>query len=158
MLMRHLIESSGVEMKFSIIQNQNLIVIRFSSPAYCDFVGQRINAFKSEVFCSPNMKVEERDFISSVFGIRIVEKPGVYLGSSLDFTRKKGDLFGRILDRFSAWLASWRTPQLAFTSRLVLVKHTFSNVPIYLFSVFRAPTYFVDAIRKIIVGFFMGER
>lgn len=75
----------------------------------------------------------------------------------MDFTRKKGKLFGRILDRLWIRLASWRTPCLNFASQLVLVKHTLSTIPIYLFSVFRAPGYFVKNVRSILIKFLWGK-
>lgn len=101
--------------------------------------------------------MEDREALKKVFGIRIVEKPGVYLGSELDFTRRKGDLFKRILNRFHTRLANWRTPTLSFPSRLVLVKHTLSSIPVYLFSVFRAPCYFVAKVRSLMVRFLWGK-
>lgn len=42
---------------------------------------------------SPNLKADMRDFLSVTLGVKIVEKPGVYLGADLDFTRRKGELF-----------------------------------------------------------------
>lgn len=39
-----------------------------------------------------------------------------------------------------------------------MVKHTLSTIPIYLFLVFRAPRYFVDKIRSIIIRFLWGKR
>lgn len=53
----------------------------------CAFAGQRINKGKSELFVSPMV---HRVFLTHVFGIKIVDRPGVYLGADLDFTKRKG--------------------------------------------------------------------
>lgn len=66
---------------------------------YCNFARQRINCKKSEIFVSPNMAMEERGVLKEVFGIRIVDKPGLYLGSDLDFTRRKWELSGVLFHR-----------------------------------------------------------
>lgn len=88
-----------------------------------------------------------------VFGIRIVDKPSIYLDSNLDFTRKKGELFKRILERFNSRMANWRSSTLNFASRLVLIKHTLSSIPVYLFSIFRAPCYFIKKVRGLMIRF-----
>ena len=57
-----------------------------------------------------------RKLYSTVLGINIVQKPGIYEGSD-----------NRLV---------------SFAGRLILVKHTLSAISIHLFSVFRAPAYF----------------
>lgn len=54
-------------------------------------------------------------------------------------------------------MGDWCTPSLNFASRLVLVKHTLSSIPVYLFSVFRAPSYFVSKVRSLMVQFLWGK-
>lgn len=44
----------------------------------------------------------------------------------------KADLFGRVLDRFRASLGKWRVDSLNFSGKLVLAKHYFSPIPVYL--------------------------
>lgn len=54
------------------------------------FAGQKVNTKKSEVIVSPNMCGWQRDFIKNVLGIKIVSNSGIYLGSELDTSRRKG--------------------------------------------------------------------
>lgn len=60
---------------------------------YRYLAGQKVNFSKSEIVVSPNFKADKRDFLPMTLGVKIVEKPGVYLGADLDFTRRKGELF-----------------------------------------------------------------
>lgn len=62
----------------------------------------------------------QRDFIFEVLGIKVVDKPGFYLGSCLDFTKRKRELFGRILERMHAKLGKLNLFSLDFGGRLVL--------------------------------------
>lgn len=76
--------------------------------AYCAFAGQKVNKSKSAVLLSPNMCNWQKEFIGNVLGIKIVAKPGIYLGTDLDFSRKNGELLGRILCRMRARLSGWK--------------------------------------------------
>lgn len=57
--------------------------------SYCEFSGQLVNKNKSEIFVSPCMLEWQRGFLVEVLGVKIVKKPGIYLGSNLDISRKK---------------------------------------------------------------------
>lgn len=100
----------------------------------------------------------EREFLAKVLGIKIVDKLGIYLGSRLDTNGRKGDIFRRLLERMQGKLGKFNTSSLDFGGRLIIAKHTLSTIPIYLFSVFRAPGYFIDKVRSLIVQFLWGER
>lgn len=41
-----------------------------------------MNFYKSEMFVSPNMRRADVGSLSRIFGVKCVEKPGVYLGSN----------------------------------------------------------------------------
>lgn len=56
---------------------------------YCQQAGQRINFNKSELFVSPNMSVEDRNTLSSIFGVKEVEKTGNLPWSIYRFFRKE---------------------------------------------------------------------
>ncbi|XP_058217176.1 uncharacterized protein LOC131328056 isoform X2 [Rhododendron vialii] len=51
---------------------------------------QRINFNKSELFTSPNMRSPEVFNLKRIFGVRNVDRPGIYLGASMDFSSRKG--------------------------------------------------------------------
>lgn len=55
------------------------------------------------------------------------------------------------------WLGNFNKSVLDFGGRLILAKHTLATIPIYLFSVFKAPDYFVSKVESIIVQFLWGR-
>lgn len=85
---------------------------------YCCQAGQKINFNKSELFVSPNMHSDEVLNLKRIFGVKCVDKPGIYLGANMDFSLRKGSLFSKVLDRVGAKLSSWKAPLLSFSSCL----------------------------------------
>lgn len=81
------------------------VVFKVAFKSYCSQAGLRVNVSKSDFVVGPNTADSERNFISQLFGIRIVDKPGACSGSCLDITEKKGYLFQRVLGRIRAKLA-----------------------------------------------------
>ncbi|XP_058192210.1 uncharacterized protein LOC131309618 [Rhododendron vialii] len=71
---------------------------------YCDQAGQKINFNKSELVTSPYMKSQEVAYLKHIFGVKCVDRPGVYLGANMDFSIQKGSLFSKILERIAAKL------------------------------------------------------
>lgn len=76
------------------------------------------------------------------FGVRHVLKPGIYLGSNLDFSGSKGSLFSRALSRIKSKLSSWKAPLLSFAARVILVKHVMLAIPLIFFLFFELPNIF----------------
>lgn len=126
---------------------------------YCQQAGQRINFNKSELFTSPNMSSQEVFNLKRIFGVRTVDRPGIYLGASIDFSLRKGKSFSRTLYRIGMKLGMWKAPLLPFSLRLVLAKHVLLTIPKYLLLVFRAPAYFLNKVKKVVSRFlWYGER
>lgn len=57
---------------------------------------------------SPNSSLEMRGFLLNTLGIKVVDKPEIYLGADLGFSRRKGEIFHRVLDRIGCRLANWK--------------------------------------------------
>ena len=89
------------------------------------------------------MSNSDRSTLTQIFDMKIVDRPGIYLGADLDFTQRKGDLFARIFNVFQKKLAGWNIAVLSFAGRVTLVKHALLAIPFYLLSIFKAPTYFL---------------
>ena len=47
---------------------------------YSDLSGQKFNAHKSELFCTPNISPDRQQALSSTLGVKLVTHPGKYLG------------------------------------------------------------------------------
>lgn len=54
---------------------------------YCKQAGQKVNFDKSELFVSPNMRLDDVDILKRIFCVKCVDKPGVYLGANLDLSQ-----------------------------------------------------------------------
>lgn len=54
---------------------------------YCKQAGQKVNFDKSELFVSPNMRLDDVDILKRIFGVKCVDKPGVYLGANLNLSQ-----------------------------------------------------------------------
>lgn len=127
--------------------------------AYCQHKGQRVNFSIFELFVSPNMDSEDKNILTKVFGVKCVDKPGIYLGTNMDFTAKKGSIFARALNKIEVRLGLWKAPLLSFASRLILINHVLLSIPIYLLSIFRAPVYFLNKVHVVTSRFlWFGEK
>lgn len=89
--------------------------------AYCDQAGQKINLRKSEIYVSTNMTQSDINLLSQILEIKVVAKPGVYLGASLDFSVRKGDVFNSVLQKMFNKMQGLKTPTLALPGRTVEV-------------------------------------
>lgn len=86
----------------------HVVFFKWLLDEYCRLAGQKINLDKSEIFASPNLSLEMKGSLFNVLGIKVVEKSGVYLGADLGFSRRKGGIFQRALERIGCRLASWK--------------------------------------------------
>ena len=121
---------------FGEIKLEELWVLKWVLEDFCSQSGQQINKQKSEFMVSPNISLEDRHNLESIFHIPIVEKPGIYLRTDLDMSKRKGDIFQRVFHRFQQKLTGWKIPLLSFAGREKLVKHSLLAIPMYLLSVF----------------------
>ncbi|GMP88073.1 hypothetical protein CsSME_00040189 [Camellia sinensis var. sinensis] len=122
--------------------------------AFCFFSGLRINFHKSELFVSSNFLLSAQDWLVSLFGVKVVPKPGIYLGAYLGFSgRSKSEIFNSLLSRVQSKLQGWKCEFLNFAGRGILVKHVLHSIPVYLMSVFRMPDCFQHKLTAIIRQF-----
>lgn len=71
------------------LEDSHVVYFKRLLDEYCRLAGQKVNLDKSEVFVSPNLKRELRSLLCEVLRVRVVDKPGIYLGVELDVTRCK---------------------------------------------------------------------
>ncbi|GKC15546.1 hypothetical protein Tco_1012328 [Tanacetum coccineum] len=61
-----------------------------------------------------------------------------------------------IIDRFSEKLSSWKAKNVSYGGRLTLVKSVLGSLPLYYFSLFRAPLKVINVLEGIRRQFFLG--
>lgn len=71
----------------------------------------------------------------------------------MDFTSTKVSLFSKALDRVRNKLSCWQVPLLPFASRVILARHVLLTIPSYLLSVFKAPVYFLNKVKFVVLNF-----
>ncbi|XP_052886915.1 uncharacterized protein LOC128295389 [Gossypium arboreum] len=101
--------------------------------------GQEINKDKSMILFSPKTPRDSRLSVSSLLGMRTVEKLDSYLGLPLPVGRKKSLAFTDIINRCTCRVKSWSKHLLSYGGKEVFIKAIIQAIPSYAFSVFLAP-------------------
>ncbi|KAJ9708599.1 hypothetical protein PVL29_000569 [Vitis rotundifolia] len=94
----------------------------------------KINLQKNEVI--PIGETVDVNRASFLFGGRVGKLPTSYLGLSLGALNKHCGVWDSIEERFKRKLVVWKKHYLSKGGRLVLLKSTLSNFPIYFMSLF----------------------
>jgi hypothetical protein len=80
--------------------------------------------------------------------------PFKHLGCLLFKGRAKKDYFSYIVEKFHSKLVRWKSINLSKVGRMILVKHTFRSLPIFIMSLFNIPTGTIQQIESILSNFF----
>ena len=80
--------------------------------------------------------------------------PFKYLGVPVGANMRKASSWEPIISKFQSKLSSWKAKMLSFGGRLVLIKSVMSNLPVYFFSLYRAPSKVIKYIDRIRMNFF----
>ncbi|XP_071741242.1 uncharacterized protein [Rutidosis leptorrhynchoides] len=65
--------------------------------------------------------------------------PFIYLGLTIGSKMTKVKDWNPVIEKFKARLSSWKMRSLSFGGRVVLIKSVLNSLPLYYFSLFRAP-------------------
>ena len=93
--------------KYSV---QNL---QFILEWYCSISGQTINLAKSDVFCSPNMPLEEQVGLANSLRVNLVQQPSKYLGVHFKLRGNRVADFQFLVDKLQAKLQGWKMKLLS---------------------------------------------
>ncbi|KAI3752502.1 hypothetical protein L2E82_24535 [Cichorium intybus] len=110
--------------------------------------GLKVNLAKSRVF---GIGVEEIE-ITRLAGILHCEPasfPFVYLGLPIGANMKLAKNWKPIVDKFNSKLSSWKAKNLSFGGRLTLLKSVLGSLPLYYFSIFKAPVKVIGSLESI---------
>jgi len=83
--------------------------------------------------------------------------PFVYLGIPIDGDCRRLRFWYPLLERNNLRLSSYKSKNLSFRGRLVLLKFVMSSLPVYFLSFLKAPTGIISSIEYILIFFFGGE-
>ena len=99
------------------------------------FSGLKINFEKSSIL--PVGRVENLEELAEEFGCISGTLPTTYLGLPLGAKHNSTTMWGGVEERFRKRLALWKWQYISKEGRLILIKSTLSNMPIYTMSLFR---------------------
>ena len=82
-VMNHLlfVDDCFICMKFGMEEEW---ILKWFLEAFCHHSGIIINFKKLDLFVSLNMSASCKEFLSNCLGVKLVAKPGIYLGAHLD--------------------------------------------------------------------------
>ena len=100
--------------------------------------------------------VENLDQLACELGCGVGILPSNYLGLPLGSKQKSVRVWEGIEEKFRKRLVAWKRQYISKVGRLMLIRSTLSNLPIYLLSLFRLPKSVKCKIEKIQRDFLWG--
>ncbi|XP_071688191.1 uncharacterized protein [Rutidosis leptorrhynchoides] len=119
------------------------------------FSGLKVNVSKSCLFgvgVSSNMV----EAMASRFRCQVGVFPFMYLGLPIGCKMKNIKEWEPYIDKFHKRLDSWKAKLMSFGGRLTLIKSVLSSLPLYDFSLFRAPSSVINKLEGLRRLFFWG--
>ncbi|XP_071728309.1 uncharacterized protein [Rutidosis leptorrhynchoides] len=77
--------------------------------------------------------------LARYIGCQVGKLPFIYLGLPIGAKMNKVKDWQLVIDNFNSRLSSWKMRSMSFGGRLVLLKSVLTSLPLYYFSLFRAP-------------------
>jgi len=114
--------------------------------------GLKVNFHKS-MFVGVNVKESWLGEVTFVLFCKIGKIPFVYLGLPIGGDARCLSFWDPVIDRIKS---DWKSKNLSFGSRLILLKSVLSSLPVHALSFFRAPTGIISSIESILINFFWG--
>ncbi|XP_071694498.1 uncharacterized protein [Rutidosis leptorrhynchoides] len=138
--------------KWSRINARNLInILKCFELA----LGLKVNLHKSCLYGVGVNSVEVED-LPSRMGCQAGKFPFIYLGLPIGAKMKKLSDWDPVINKFKRRLSEWKMRTLSFGGRLVLLKSVLNSLPLYYFSLFRAPTCVLKLLESVRRNFFWG--
>ncbi|VFQ93921.1 unnamed protein product [Cuscuta campestris] len=119
---------------------------------------QEINNNKSKVFCKKSCHWTYKNKLEKALGFMVGSPPFKYLGSTITSGKLKRIHCEHILNHFDAYLNSWYSKELNPMSRLILIKHVLSVIPLHTLAVQDLPKSIINIIQGKLANFFWGTK
>ena len=109
--------------------------------------GLKINIHKSSLFGLGTSSGEVND-VANLLGCQIGETPFDYLGIKVGANMNRCNNWRKVVEIFEGRLSSWKARLLSIGGRVTLIKAVLQSLPVYYFSLYKAP----DKILKTLDG------
>ncbi|VFQ59730.1 unnamed protein product, partial [Cuscuta campestris] len=137
---------------------RNLLRFKYILSNYLRASGQEVNNSKSKIFCKKTCHVTYRKKVEEALGFKVGNPPFKYLGSTITTGKLKRIDCDQILHHFDAYLNSWYNKELNPMSRLILIKHVLSAIPLHTLAVQDNPKSIINQIHSKLANFFWGSK
>ncbi|KAK1432883.1 hypothetical protein QVD17_09785 [Tagetes erecta] len=117
--------------------------------------GLKINFNKSSLF-GVNVDSLDVELAVGVLNCQTGKLPFPHLGIPIGENMARVKSWKPVVDRFTSKLSSWKARSLSFGGRLTLVKAVLGSLPLFFFSMFKAPVQVVNKLESIRRGFLWG--
>ncbi|XP_071694839.1 uncharacterized protein [Rutidosis leptorrhynchoides] len=117
--------------------------------------GLKVNYHKSNLIGIgvDNVEVEN---VARIFGCKVSSTPFIYLGLPVGGNMKRVESWALVVSKFEKRLSDWKARSVSFGGRLTLVKAVLNSLPLYYFSLFRAPPCVIKHLESVRRSFFWG--
>ncbi|XP_071713115.1 uncharacterized protein [Rutidosis leptorrhynchoides] len=117
--------------------------------------GLKVNLQKSCLY-GVGVSSAEVDVLARLMGCQAGKFPFIYLGLPIGAKMKKLCDWAPVIDKFKKKLSEWKMKTLSYGGRLTLLKSVLSSLPLYYFSLFRAPPCVLKILESVRRNFFWG--
>ncbi|KAI3507508.1 hypothetical protein L1887_22495 [Cichorium endivia] len=118
--------------------------------------GLKVNLLKSRLF---GVGVEEFDLIrfANILSCEPAVFPCYFLGLPIGVNMKLSRNWNVVIEKFKSKLSKWKSKMMSFGGRLTLVNSVLSSLPLYYFSLFKAPKKVINSLESIRRNFLWGS-
>ncbi len=115
--------------------------------------GLKVNLSKTELYYFGRREARGGR-LAEILGCKRGYLPTRYLGLPLSTKRLRREDWWTVIEKIAKRIEGWQTKLLSQGGRLVLVNSVLSNLPLYFFSVFRAPKWVIRRVEALRRAFF----
>jgi len=112
--------------------------------------GLKVNYHKS-MLVGINVDESWVNQAASVLSCKIGRITFLYLGLPIGGDARRLFFWEPVIDRIKSRLSDWKSRNLSFDGRLILLKSVLSSMPVYALSFFRAPSGIISSIESILL-------
>ncbi|XP_071688849.1 uncharacterized protein [Rutidosis leptorrhynchoides] len=98
----------------------------------------------------------EVEYLENKVSCKVGEFPFIYVGLPIGRNMNRIESWKPVIEKYNSRLANWKARMVSYGGRLTLIKSVLSSLPLYFFSLFRAPLSVIDNLECIRRKFFWG--
>ena len=134
---------------------QNVLTIKAILRCYELASGLKINFHKSNLAII-NIEKTSFDCCARILNCSQMTLPFKYLSMVIGGNPKKGQFWEHVVNKIRIKLSSWKGKLLSLAGRVCLIKLVLSAIPLFYFSVFKAPELIYKKLTSIQIRFLWG--